>query len=226
MLTAGSGGGDVLSPILGVERRRVLAGMPSVTGKAKVPADRQRTIRARPPQPSGPGGGSGQTGLRQVEGPTTGVLSYRRRSRCPTCPRGAGVGTAPSSVHKIAGALAEQGADLEEPREPRRPTRGDQGGAWVSDRMSLDTCTVPAPPRRKGSKVGKRTLGPRDPTGEAGIEAGSTFHDGARCHGDGGSTGWGRRTSTTGRTRPLLNRGLGGAHTCWKMGCLAEGGEF
>jgi ATP-dependent dihydroxyacetone kinase len=68
-------------------------------------------------------------------------------------------------VHKIAGALAEQGADLE------MVTAAAQrviAGA-ISIGMSLDTCTVPGSPKEERLSLGKAELG-LGIHGEAGIE--------------------------------------------------------
>jgi dihydroxyacetone kinase len=68
-------------------------------------------------------------------------------------------------VHKIAGALAEQGADLETiTRAAQRVIDG-----VVSIGMSLDTCTVPGSPKETRIEVGKAELG-LGIHGEAGIE--------------------------------------------------------
>ncbi len=68
-------------------------------------------------------------------------------------------------VHKIAGALAEQGADLETVTDAaRRVIKG-----VVSIGMSLDTCTVPGSPKEERIPVGKAELG-LGIHGEAGIE--------------------------------------------------------
>ncbi len=68
-------------------------------------------------------------------------------------------------VHKIAGALAEQGADLETvTAAASRVIRGTK-----SIGMSLDTCTVPGSPREARIPVGKAELG-LGIHGEAGVE--------------------------------------------------------
>jgi dihydroxyacetone kinase len=68
-------------------------------------------------------------------------------------------------VHKIAGALAEQGADLEAVTEAaQRVIRG-----VVSIGMSLDTCTIPGSPKEDRIPPGKAELG-LGIHGEAGIE--------------------------------------------------------
>jgi dihydroxyacetone kinase len=68
-------------------------------------------------------------------------------------------------VHKIAGALAEQGADLATVAEAaRRVVAG-----VVSIGMSLDTCTVPGSPKEDRIAPGKAELG-LGIHGEAGIE--------------------------------------------------------
>src|SRR6056297_130922 len=68
-------------------------------------------------------------------------------------------------VHKIAGALAEQGADLGTVTQAAR--RVIEG--VVSIGMSLDTRTVPAPPKEDRIAAGKAELG-LGIHGEAGIE--------------------------------------------------------
>ncbi len=68
-------------------------------------------------------------------------------------------------VHKIAGALAEQGADLDEVAQAAR--RVIDG--VVSIGMSLDTCTVPGSPKENRITPGKAELG-LGIHGEAGIE--------------------------------------------------------
>ncbi len=68
-------------------------------------------------------------------------------------------------VHKIAGALAEQGADLE--TVSAAAERVIEG--VVSIGMSLDTCTVPGSPKEDRIPVGKAELG-LGIHGEAGIE--------------------------------------------------------
>ncbi len=68
-------------------------------------------------------------------------------------------------VHKIAGALAEQGADLDTVMEAaQRVIKG-----VVSIGMSLDTCTVPGSPKEDRIPPGKAELG-LGIHGEAGIE--------------------------------------------------------
>ncbi|MGB1026232.1 MAG: dihydroxyacetone kinase subunit DhaK, partial [Rhodospirillaceae bacterium] len=68
-------------------------------------------------------------------------------------------------VHKIAGALAEQGADLETVAEAaNRVIKG-----VVSIGMSLDTCTIPGSPKEDRIGPGKAELG-LGIHGEAGIE--------------------------------------------------------
>ena len=68
-------------------------------------------------------------------------------------------------VHKIAGALADQGADLDTVTEgARRVIEG-----VVSIGMSLDTCTVPGSPKEERIEAGKAELG-LGIHGEAGIE--------------------------------------------------------
>lgn len=68
-------------------------------------------------------------------------------------------------VHKIAGALADQGADLD--TVARAAERVIQG--VVSIGMSLDTCTVPGSPKEDRIGAGKAELG-LGIHGEAGIE--------------------------------------------------------
>ena len=68
-------------------------------------------------------------------------------------------------VHKISGALAEQGADLEAVTQAAE--RVIEG--VVSIGMSLDTCTVPGSPKEDRIGVGKAELG-LGIHGEAGIE--------------------------------------------------------
>jgi dihydroxyacetone kinase len=68
-------------------------------------------------------------------------------------------------VHKIAGALAEQGADLEAVGAAARRVIG---GA-ISIGMSLDTCTVPGSPKEDRIGQGKAELG-LGIHGEAGVE--------------------------------------------------------
>ncbi len=68
-------------------------------------------------------------------------------------------------VHKIAGALAEEGAGLDSVTEAaRRVIKG-----VVSIGMSLDTCTVPGSPKEERIPAGKAELG-LGIHGEAGIE--------------------------------------------------------
>lgn len=68
-------------------------------------------------------------------------------------------------VHKIAGALADQGADLNEVTEAAgRVIKG-----VVSIGMSLDTCTVPGSPKEARIDAGKAELG-LGIHGEAGVE--------------------------------------------------------
>lgn len=68
-------------------------------------------------------------------------------------------------VHKIAGALAEQGADLETVTAAAQAAiRGT-----VSLGMSLDTCTVPGSPKEERIGAGKAELG-LGIHGEAGVE--------------------------------------------------------
>ena len=68
-------------------------------------------------------------------------------------------------VHKIAGALAEQGADLGSVTEAARRVIG----GVVSIGMSLDTCTLPGSPKEDRIAPGKAELG-LGIHGEAGIE--------------------------------------------------------
>lgn len=68
-------------------------------------------------------------------------------------------------VHKVAGALAEQGADLE---TVAKAARGVIRGV-VSIGMSLDTCTLPGSPKEDRIPTGKAELG-LGIHGEAGIE--------------------------------------------------------
>ncbi|WP_299817559.1 dihydroxyacetone kinase subunit DhaK [uncultured Roseibium sp.] len=68
-------------------------------------------------------------------------------------------------VHKIAGALADQGADLETVYETAQRVIG---GA-ISIGMSLDTCTIPGSPREARIEMGKAELG-LGIHGEAGVE--------------------------------------------------------
>ena len=68
-------------------------------------------------------------------------------------------------VHKIAGALADQGADLEAVTEAAaRIIKG-----VVSIGMSLDTCSVPGSPKEDRIELGKAELG-LGIHGEAGVE--------------------------------------------------------
>lgn len=68
-------------------------------------------------------------------------------------------------VHKIAGALAERGADLDEvTAAARRVIAGTK-----SIGMSLDTCTVPGTPKEDRIPVGKAELG-LGIHGEAGVQ--------------------------------------------------------
>ncbi|MEM6846526.1 MAG: dihydroxyacetone kinase subunit DhaK [Pseudomonadota bacterium] len=68
-------------------------------------------------------------------------------------------------VHKIAGAIAEQGGDLQAVTEAaQRVVKG-----VVSIGMSLDTCTVPGSPKEERIPTGKAELG-LGIHGEAGIE--------------------------------------------------------
>ncbi|MGV6847487.1 MAG: dihydroxyacetone kinase subunit DhaK [Marinibacterium sp.] len=68
-------------------------------------------------------------------------------------------------VHKIAGALADQGADLDTVTAAARRVIG----GVVSIGMSLDTCTVPGSPKEDRIGPGKAELG-LGIHGEAGIE--------------------------------------------------------
>ena len=68
-------------------------------------------------------------------------------------------------VHKIAGALAEQGGDLEAVTQAAERVIG----GIVSIGMSLDTCTVPGTPKEGRIGAGKAELG-LGIHGEAGIE--------------------------------------------------------
>jgi dihydroxyacetone kinase len=68
-------------------------------------------------------------------------------------------------VHKIAGALADQGADLETVAKAARKVIA---GA-ISIGMSLDTCTVPGSPKEDRIGAGKAELG-LGIHGEAGVE--------------------------------------------------------
>jgi len=68
-------------------------------------------------------------------------------------------------VHKIAGALASQGATLETVAEAAREVISDV----VSIGMSLDTCTVPGSPKEDRVKPGMAELG-LGIHGEAGVE--------------------------------------------------------
>ncbi|KMK65631.1 dihydroxyacetone kinase subunit DhaK [Puniceibacterium sp. IMCC21224] len=68
-------------------------------------------------------------------------------------------------VHKIAGALAEQGADLAQ--VAKAATRVINGTRSIG--MSLDTCTVPGSPKEHRIAAGKAELG-LGIHGEAGVE--------------------------------------------------------
>jgi len=68
-------------------------------------------------------------------------------------------------VHKLAGALAEQGAQLEVVAQSAR----DVVKGVISIGMSLDTCTVPGSPKEERIPLGKAELG-LGIHGEAGIE--------------------------------------------------------
>lgn len=68
-------------------------------------------------------------------------------------------------VHKIAGALAEAGAPLEDVAAAAR----EVAGAAASIGMSLDTCTVPGAPKEARIPTGRAELG-LGIHGEAGIE--------------------------------------------------------
>ncbi len=68
-------------------------------------------------------------------------------------------------VHKIAGALAEEGADLEAVTKAAKHVID----GVVSIGMSLDTCTVPGSPKEERIPVGKAELG-LGIHGEAGVE--------------------------------------------------------
>lgn len=68
-------------------------------------------------------------------------------------------------VHKIAGALAEQGADLDLVAAAARSVVADA----ISLGMSLDTCTVPGSPKEHRIDAGKAELG-LGIHGEAGVE--------------------------------------------------------
>ncbi|WP_029062705.1 dihydroxyacetone kinase subunit DhaK [Labrenzia sp. DG1229] len=68
-------------------------------------------------------------------------------------------------VHKIAGALADQGADLETVTE----AAGRVIAGAVSIGMSLDTCTIPGSPKEDRIKPGMAELG-LGIHGEAGVE--------------------------------------------------------
>jgi ATP-dependent dihydroxyacetone kinase len=68
-------------------------------------------------------------------------------------------------VHKIAGALADQGADLETVTK----TAESVISQVVSIGMSLDTCTIPGSPKEARIEIGKAELG-LGIHGEAGIE--------------------------------------------------------
>ena len=68
-------------------------------------------------------------------------------------------------VHKIAGALADEGADLDVVAEAAEKVIN----GVVSIGMSLDTCTVPGSPKEERIELGKAELG-LGIHGEAGIE--------------------------------------------------------
>lgn len=68
-------------------------------------------------------------------------------------------------VHKIAGALADQGADLETVTKAAESVISQV----VSIGMSLDTCTIPGSPKEARIEIGKAELG-LGIHGEAGIE--------------------------------------------------------
>ena len=68
-------------------------------------------------------------------------------------------------VHKIAGALADQGADLETVEKAAQRVIG----GVVSIGMSLDTCTIPGSPKEARIGPGKAELG-LGIHGEAGVE--------------------------------------------------------
>ncbi|WP_428928045.1 dihydroxyacetone kinase subunit DhaK [Marinibacterium sp. SX1] len=68
-------------------------------------------------------------------------------------------------VHKIAGALADQGADLDQVAAAARRVIG----GVVSIGMSLDTCTLPGSPKEERIPPGKAELG-LGIHGEAGVE--------------------------------------------------------
>ncbi|PLX41632.1 MAG: dihydroxyacetone kinase, partial [Hyphomicrobiales bacterium] len=68
-------------------------------------------------------------------------------------------------VHKIAGALAEQGASLEEVSQAAQRVIGNV----ASIGMSLDTCTVPGSPKEMRIQEGKAELG-LGIHGESGVE--------------------------------------------------------
>lgn len=68
-------------------------------------------------------------------------------------------------VHKIAGALAEEGADLETVAQ----AAGKVAASTKSIGMSLDTCTVPGSPKEERIPVGMAELG-LGIHGEAGVE--------------------------------------------------------
>lgn len=115
-------------------------------------------------------------------------------------------------VHKIAGALAEEGADLETvTTAAQRVIEG-----VVSIGMSLDTCTVPGSPKEHRIDAGKAELG-LGIHGEAGVE--QVDFAGAR----------GAMEMVVGRLAPLIGDGphvallnnLGGA-TPLEMAVLAE----
>ncbi len=115
-------------------------------------------------------------------------------------------------VHKIAGALAEAGHDLD---------RVTQAAHWVVERvvslgMSLDTCTVPGSPKENRIGAGKAELG-LGIHGEPGVEQVdfSTARDAMARVVDRLAPGLGR-----GRHAALLNN-LGGA-TPLEMAVLTE----
>jgi len=68
-------------------------------------------------------------------------------------------------VHKIAGALADQGADLDTVTEAAKRVIG----GVISIGMSLDTCTIPGSPKEDRIEFGKAELG-LGIHGEAGVE--------------------------------------------------------
>lgn len=68
-------------------------------------------------------------------------------------------------VHKIAGAMAEAGASLEEVAQAAR----DVIGRVTSIGMSLDTCTIPGSPKEQRIPLGKAELG-LGIHGEPGVE--------------------------------------------------------